>query len=59
MGDVLEGFEQLIGDTYPYLAEMLHDHVQQPGYDFADEFEIGLEVVLDGVGRLRSAGRRR
>lgn len=59
MGDVLEGFEQLIGDTYPYLAELLHDHVQRPGYDFADEFEIGLEVVLDGIGRLRAAGRRR
>ncbi len=58
MDDLLEGFDRLIGDTYPYLAEMLHEHVQQPGYDFAHEFEIGLDVVLDGIGRLRTAGRR-
>ncbi len=39
-------------DAYPHLTEMATDHVMQPGYDFADEFEIGLEVVLDGLARI-------
>jgi hypothetical protein len=24
----------------------------QPGYDYADEFEFGLDLVLDGLERL-------
>lgn len=36
--------------AYPYLAEMAAQHVQRPGYDFADEFAWGLDVVLDGIG---------
>ena len=27
----------------------------QPGYDFANEFEWGLDVVLDGVERERTS----
>jgi len=27
------------------------DHAMQPGYDFADEFEYGLDLVLDGLER--------
>jgi hypothetical protein len=33
--------------------EMLTDHVMQPGCDFADEFEYGLDVLLDGLERPR------
>jgi AcrR family transcriptional regulator len=35
--------------AYPYLAAMATQHVQRPGYDFADEFAWGLDVVLDGI----------
>ena len=28
----------------------------QPGYDFANEFEWGLDVVLDGIERERGGG---
>jgi hypothetical protein len=30
---------------------MLTDHVMQPGYDYADEFELGLDLILDGLER--------
>jgi AcrR family transcriptional regulator len=40
---------------YPYLMEILSEHVMQPGYDYGDEFEYGLDVVLDGLGRARQA----
>jgi AcrR family transcriptional regulator len=44
---------QLAGD-YPYLAEMITDHAMQPGYDYAQEFEFGLDLILDGLERFRS-----
>ena len=50
---VAEGFADAVAD-YPYLAEMLHAHVLQPGYDFAHEFEIGLDLVLDALERWRT-----
>ena len=27
--------------------------VLQPGYDYADEFEFGLDLILDGLERVR------
>ena len=38
-------------DQYPHLTELTVEHVLQPGYDYADEFEFGLDLVLDGPGR--------
>jgi AcrR family transcriptional regulator len=43
--------EQMPVDELPHLAEMATDHVLQPGYAFGDEFEWGLELVLDGLDR--------
>ncbi len=40
-------------NEYPHLVEMLTDHVMTPGYDFGDEFEYGLDVILDGLERAR------
>jgi AcrR family transcriptional regulator len=37
---------------YPNLAAFITDHAMKPGYDFGDEFEYGLDVILDGLGRL-------
>jgi AcrR family transcriptional regulator len=36
-------------DAYPYLAEMTVQHILQSGYDHANEFEFGLDLVLDGL----------
>ena len=45
--------QQLPVDTYPHLTEMILKHALQPGYAYADEFEIGLDLVLDGLERFR------
>ena len=34
---------------YPYLAELTVQHVLQPGYDYGDEFGIGLDLILDAL----------
>ena len=44
---------QLAGG-YPYLAEMITEHAMKPGYDYAEEFEFGLDLILDGLERLRA-----
>jgi hypothetical protein len=33
---------------------MLTEHAMKPGYDYADEFEFGLDLILDGLERLRA-----
>lgn len=45
--------EQFPAGAYPHLTEMAVQHVLQPGYDYADEFEFGLDLILDGLGRVR------
>jgi AcrR family transcriptional regulator len=39
-------------DAYPYLMEVVAEF-GAAGYDFASEFEFGLDLVLDGIERLR------
>jgi AcrR family transcriptional regulator len=34
---------------YPYLTEMALEHVIKPGYDYGDEFEAGLDLILDAL----------
>ena len=41
---------QFPADAYPHLTE-LTEHILQPGYDYADEFEFGLDLILDGLTR--------
>ena len=41
-------------DEYPHLAEMI-EHAMKPGYNYADEFEFGLDLILDGLQRLRDS----
>jgi len=38
-------------DQYPHLVEMATEYILQPGYDFGDEFEFGLGVILDALTR--------
>jgi hypothetical protein len=33
---------------------MITDHAMQPGYDYPEEFESGLDLILDGLARLRT-----
>jgi AcrR family transcriptional regulator len=42
-------------DAYPYFTELATEHVLQPGYDFGDEFEYGLDLILDGLERALAA----
>ncbi|MGB3440904.1 MAG: TetR/AcrR family transcriptional regulator [Actinophytocola sp.] len=36
---------------YPHLTELTVGHVLKPGYDYGDEFEFGLDLILDGLER--------
>jgi AcrR family transcriptional regulator len=47
---MVQGFR--IGE-YPYLAEMAVDRAMKPGYNYGDEFEYGLDLILDGIQRIR------
>ena len=43
--------ERFAAGDYPHLVEFATEHVLQPGYDFGDEFEFGLDLVLDGLAQ--------
>jgi len=36
-------------DEYPNLVAFITEHAMQPGYDYGDEFESGLDVILDAL----------
>jgi AcrR family transcriptional regulator len=36
-------------DEYPHLTELAVEHVLKPGYDYGNEFEFGLDLILDGL----------
>ncbi len=40
---------QFPADEYPHLAEFTFKHVLQPGYAFGEEYEFGLDLILDGL----------
>ena len=35
--------------TYPHFAELTSDYVLREGYSYSDEFEFGLDLILDGL----------
>ncbi|MGO8981571.1 MAG: TetR/AcrR family transcriptional regulator [Streptosporangiaceae bacterium] len=47
--EATEAVMQLFTSEYPHLTEMATEHILRPGYDFGDEFEIGLELILDAL----------
>jgi AcrR family transcriptional regulator len=55
--ELAQAAESILGqfpaDDYPHLAETITEHVTKSGYDYADEFEVGLDLILDGLERLR------
>jgi AcrR family transcriptional regulator len=38
-------------DQYSNLVAFITEHAMKPGYDYADEFEYGLDLILDGLER--------
>lgn len=57
--DLAQDFLRLIpADRYPYVVEHAHQHLEPPRPDGGTEFEFGLDLILDGLERLRRAERR-
>jgi hypothetical protein len=40
--------EHVPADVFPHLTEMF-EHALRPGYTYADEFAVGLDLILDGL----------
>jgi AcrR family transcriptional regulator len=47
-------YKDLLAD-FPHLVEVVGGHVAKAGYDYAMEFLFGLDLILDGLERLRTA----
>jgi AcrR family transcriptional regulator len=57
VGDVARSImEPMAPGEYPRLVEMATDHYLQPGVDFGDEFEFGLDLILDGLAAQLETG---
>jgi AcrR family transcriptional regulator len=56
--DIVEVAQEMLQpfpvNAYPHLAAFITEHAMKPGYDYGDEFEYGLDLILDGLER---AGR--
>jgi AcrR family transcriptional regulator len=59
VGELAESImAQFDPEQYPHLTELAVEVVMKPGYDFGDEFEFGLGLVLDGFERLLPRKRK-
>ena len=47
--DLADDMMAAFAEHYPHLAEFTAEHVMQPGYSFSDEFDYGLDLILDGL----------
>ena len=43
--------ETIPREQFPHFVEMVVDHALQPGYSYQEEFEYGLDLILDGIER--------
>lgn len=50
-----EVLDEIPADQFPSFVELAREHVLQPGYDFGDEFAVGLTIVLNGIAQLDGA----
>jgi AcrR family transcriptional regulator len=46
--------ERMSPVDYPHLVEFATEHVMKPGYDFGEEFDFGLELILAGLSQARA-----
>jgi len=50
VGDATAGFlAQFPAGEYRHLVEFAGNHILRPGYDYGDEFDFGLDLILDGL----------
>ena len=47
-------YEAMLAD-FPHLVEVVGGYVAESGYDYDTEFVFGLDLILDGLDRLRDA----
>ena len=50
----MEDYAAVLAD-FPNLVEVVGGHVAEAGYDYATEFLFGLDLILDGLERIRDA----
>jgi AcrR family transcriptional regulator len=50
----MQEYQALLAD-YPYLVEVVGGYVANEGYDYESEFLFGLNLILDGLEKLRDA----
>jgi AcrR family transcriptional regulator len=50
----MDAYEDVLA-AYPHLVEVVGGYVAKEGYDYAKEFIFGLDLILDGLDRLRAA----
>jgi AcrR family transcriptional regulator len=41
--------ERFAADEFPHMVQMATEYYLQPGYDFGDEFEFGLDLILGAL----------
>lgn len=52
LDDAMSGYlAQFDPAEYPHLVEFATQRVLRPGYDYANEFDFGLDLILDGLER--------
>ncbi len=50
LGEVLDSMVPAdFAVTYPHFAELATEYVVRVGYSYSDEFEFGLDLILDGL----------
>ena len=53
--DLVEVLEAMVpadfAETYPHFAELTSEYVLKKGYSYSNEFEFGLDVIIDGLTR--------
>lgn len=52
-------FAAMPADELPHLTELTMQHVLQPGYDYADEYLRGLDLILEGLERALAGSSER
>ncbi len=57
-GTVEAFLKQLPADRYPYFFEHAEQHMTRPQRDGVSEFEFGLDLILDGLKRVRGTALR-
>ncbi len=54
LDELAVGFlREIPADEYPYVIEHAHQHLEPASPDGTSEFEFGLDLILDGLERLR------